>query len=143
MEEQRLGLAGYSPWGWRRRLKRWFYDHESRIDHRLRVEVGGDAVEKFVVSQKELPAYRFVDTYRAIDRAVAGYPGLRRIKSSNDEALNDLLHAERPSWVSREITLSPRAAWPVGPEEEVFLPVDQFWIFPSTSSGNHVIVRLR
>ena len=143
LEEQRLGLAGYSPRVWWRRLKRWFHDHEVRIDHRLRVEVGGDAVEKFVVSQKELPAYRFVDTYRAIDRAVAGFPGVRRIKSSNEEALNDLLHAERPGWASRDITLSPRAAWPVGPEEEVFLPVDQFWIFPSTSSGNHVIVRLR
>ena len=143
LEEQRLGLAGYSPRIWWRRLKRWFHDHEVRIDHRLRVEVGGDAVEKFLVSQKELPAYRFVDTYRAIDRAMAGFPGVRRIKSSNDEALNDLLHAERPGWASRDITLSPRAAWPVGPEEEVFLPVDQYWIFPSTSSGNHVIVRLR
>ena len=143
MEEQLLSLARSSPRRWRRRLKRWFYDPESRIDHRLRAEAGGHAVEKFVVSQKELPAYRFVDTYRAIDRAVAGFPGVRRIKSSNDEALNDLLHAERPSWVSRDFTLSPRAAWPVGPEEEVFLPVDQFWVFPSTSSGNHVIVRLR
>ena len=143
MEEQIPSLAKSSPRRWWRRLGRWFYDPESRIDHRLRVEVGGDGVDQFVVSQKDLPAYRFVDTYRAIDRTVAGFTGVRRIRSSNYEDLNDLLHTEQPRWDSREITLSPRAAWPVGPEEEVFLPIDQFWIFPGTSSGNHVIVRLR
>ncbi len=143
LKEQILGLARFSPRRWRRRLKRWFYDPESRIDHRLRMEAGGDAVEKFVVSQKELPAYRFVDTYRAVDRAVAGIPRVRRIKSSNDENLNELLHAKQPRWASRQITLSRRVAWPVGPEEEVFLPVDQFWIFPSTPSGDHIIVHIR
>ena len=143
MEEQRLYLAGYSPRRWWRRLKRWFYDPESRIDHRLRVEAGGDAVEKFVVSQKELPAYRFVDIYRAIDRALAGMPGVRRIKSSNDENLNELLHAKQPRWASRQITLSRRVAWPVGPDEEVFLPVDEFWIFPSKPSGDQMIIHIR
>ena len=73
--EQILGLARSSRRRWWRRLDRWFHEPESRIDHRLRVEVGGDVVDQFVVSQKDLPAYRFVDTYRAIDRAVAGFPG--------------------------------------------------------------------
>ena len=143
MEEQIRSLARFSPWRWWRRLDRWLDIPQSRIDYRLRIEAGSDVVDQFVVSQKDLPAYRFVDTYRAIDRVADGIPGVRRIKSSHDEDLNDLLHAKRPSWVSRDITLSPRAAWPIGPEEEVFLPVDQFWVFSGTSSGDQVIARLR
>lgn len=60
------------------------------------------------------------------------------------ESLNSLLHGE-PDWSSRKITRSSRTAWPTGPDEETFLPTDQFWIFNDTGApgGESAVVRLR
>lgn len=126
-------------------FRRIFRDPKTQIDDRLRAEVGGDITAKYVVSAKELPAFRFVDIYRAIDEVLGDKNNLRRIESDNYEDLNSLLHGESLNWASRQIKKSSRTAWPVGTDQEVFLPIDQYWIFRSTQNpqADQVIVRLR
>ncbi|MDE0227999.1 MAG: hypothetical protein OXJ62_04005, partial [Spirochaetaceae bacterium] len=115
------------PWSW---MRGWFHSHRTHIDRRLRLEVGRGAIARYVVSQKDLPGFRFVDLYRAIDAHLASVDGVRSIESDNSESLNKLLHGRGNRWDSRRITKSPRTAWTVGPDEEVFLPIDRYWMFP-------------
>ena len=49
----------------------------------------------------------------------------------------------RQIWDSRRITKSPRTAWTVGPDEEVFLPIDRYWTFPEETADVRAIIRLR
>ena len=128
------------PWSWFRGV---FHSHRTHIDRRLHVEVGRGAIARYVVSQKDLPAFRFVDLYRAIDACLAAVDNVRSIESDNSESLNRLLHGRGNRWDSRRITRSPRAAWTVGPDEEVFLPIDRFWIFPEDATAARAIIRLR
>ena len=124
-------------------MRGWFHSHRTHIDRRLHVEVGRGAVGRYVVSQKDLPAFRFVDLYRAIDAFLATVDNVRSIESDNSESLNKLLHSRGNRWDSRRITKSPRTAWTVGPDEEVFLPIDRHWIFPDEVATAPAIIRLR
>ena len=137
-----IRAAGRRRWPWRW-LRGWFRSHRTHIDRRLHVEVGRGAIARYVVSQKDLPAFRFVDLYRAIDTHLAPVDDVRSIESDNSESLNKLLHGPGNRWDSRRITKSPRTAWTVGPDEEVFLPIDRYWIFPEGAASARAIIRLR
>lgn len=115
------------------------------IDKRLAAEIRPASAAGFRVSSKELPSYRFVDLFRAIELYTQSSIGLRVVESQHDETLNSLLHAKRDRWRSRRITQSSSTAWPTGPGEETYLPVDQFWIFEQIGSDCPVrmIIRLR
>ena len=75
----------------------WFHSHRTHIDRRLRVEVGRGAIARYVVSQKDLPAFRFVDLYRAIDTHLASVDDVRSVESDNSESLHKLLHGRGQS----------------------------------------------
>jgi len=126
-------------------LRNMLRDPENQIDDRLHMEIGAENVKEYAVNVKEMPAYRFVDLYRAITTKLSKKNDVRTIESGNYEDLNSLLHGERPNWGSRKITRSSRTAWVTAAEEEVFLPTDQYWIFTDdgTSGRNPIIVRLR
>ena len=124
-------------------MRGWFHSHRTHIDRRLHVEVGRGAIARCAVSQKDLPAFRFVDLYRAIDAHLTSFDDLRSIESDNSESLNKLLHGRGNRWDSRRITKSPRTAWTVGPDEEIFLPIDRYWIFSEGEACARAIVRLR
>jgi AAA+ superfamily predicted ATPase len=99
----------------------------------------------FHVHTKELPHYRFVDVYRAAEAFCQGYDRVTTLASEHHDDLNTLLHARRQHWASRRIKHSRYTAWPVGPRQEGYLPIDHFWlchtVSPDTSS--RLIVRLR
>lgn len=115
------------------------------IDKRLAAEIDPGRPTQFRVSSKELPSYRFVDLFRATESYSRSGSRLRVIESQHDEGLNTLLHAKRDRWRSRRITRSSNTAWPTGPREETYLPVDRFWIFDNIDGErrDHVIIRLR
>src|SRR5262249_5614843 len=52
-----------------------------------------------------------------------------------DEYLASILHARPARWISRRIRLAERVAWPTGPDDEVFLPVDVIWICAGARTG--------
>lgn len=97
------------------------------------------------VSSKNLPAYRFVDLFRAVEAHSLSKVHVRGIESQHEEDLNTLLHGKRQRWPTRQLTQSGRTAWPTGPEEETFLSVDRFWIFKHIENGRPepFIIRLR
>lgn len=115
------------------------------IDERLAAEVAPIKLTQLCVSSKELPAYRFVDLFHAVETYSRSKTRVRVIESQHEEDLNSLLHGKRQRWPSRQITQSGRTAWPTGPEEETYLPVDRLWLFEHDESGRQesFIIRLR
>lgn len=124
---------------------RWLRGRERKdIDARLFAEVKR-RLDRFHVHVKELPQYRFVDLYRAGEHHCRARGVTATIESDHrSEYLSAILHSSPPSWTSRRIRRSERIAWPVGPGDEVFLPVDAFWVCAagSTAGREPVIVRV-
>ncbi len=115
------------------------------IDGRLASEFGRRALASFHVHAKVFPSYRFVDLFKAANEYFAGRHNVATIESQHDEDLNNLLHGKRPQWASRRIKGGPSLAWPIGPGEEIYLPVDGFWLCATRSAEgrDRVVVRLR
>ena len=129
MESMRARLLGQPP---------------ADLETRLAYEMGVPKLAAFQVGTKELPHYRFVDLYRATDEYCGNQENVKTIESEHrDEALNSILHAKRQEWMSRRINRSSTISWLVGPEEDVFLPVDRFWLCTSHAQGGRLILRLR
>jgi hypothetical protein len=115
------------------------------IDKRIAAEIHPASAPGFRVGSKELPSYRFVDLFRAVESYTRSSIGLQVIESQHDETLNSLLHAKRDRWRSRQITRSSSTAWPTRPGEETYLPVDRFWILEQIGRDcpDRMIIRLR
>jgi len=124
-------------------MRRILRDPKTQLDDRLRQEVGGDIVETYSVSTKALPGYRFVDLYRALEAILATKTAVRHVDAQSPEDLSSLLQGER-GWASRQIAKAVRTAWPIGADEELFLPIDRFHVFAAGSheANGRVIVRL-
>lgn len=99
----------------------------------------------FHVHTKELPHYRFVDVYRAVESFCQGRDNVQTIASEHEEDLNSLLHGRRRQWPSRRLKRARYLAWPIGPRAEVSMPVDHFWLCrtPSATVPERLILRLR
>jgi Cdc6-like AAA superfamily ATPase len=104
------------------------------IDERIVYEFGS-SVRSFRVRSKELPAFRFADIYRAIEGYCADREGVSTIQAEQEEDLNSILHGKRPRWISRRIKRASSTAWPMASSEEVFLPVDRFWLCTKRTPG--------
>lgn len=115
------------------------------IDQRISAEMGCQSMARFRVHTKELPSYRFVDLSRAIEAYCESRHVVHTIESEHQEDLNSLLHGRRQRWMSREIKRSGNTAWPIGPREEAFLPMDRFWVCPAAppSAKDRLVIRLR
>lgn len=115
------------------------------IDDRIFVEVGARRLDHFQVHSKELPHYRFVDLYRASEYFCQSHGETIKIESEHSEDLNGILHGKKDRWISRRIKRSKNVAWPVGPNEEMYLPVDNFWFCrdPSIVKQCRFILRVR
>jgi len=126
-------------------LKNLLRDPDTQIDDRLHNELGNLAVSKYVVNQKIFAVYRYFDLYHAIESIVATQNNLRTLESDNFEDLSNLIHNKEIDYRSRQINKSSRTAWPIGPEEEAYLPVDRYWIYDvSEQSNSHsIIIRLK
>ncbi len=115
------------------------------IDGWLGAAFGRRRLAGIQVDAKAFASYRFVDLFKATDEYFATRENVATIESEHEEALNTLLHGKASRWVSRRIKRSQNIAWPVGPGEEIFLPIDRFWVSGSASAqgGDRLAVRLR
>ena len=123
---------------------RRFHTAPTEIDERIAFELGGrEPMRQLRVHSKELPAFRFVDLYRSVENHCASREGLSTIDAEQNEDLNSILHSKPQSWVSRRIKQATNTAWPTGPAQEVFLPVDRFWICAKRTRGIQDLLILR
>lgn len=115
------------------------------IDGRLVSQFSRRALASFHVHAKVFPPYRFVDLFKAANEYFAGRQNVVAIESQHDEDLNNIVHVKRPRWATRWIKGAASVAWPTGPGEEIYLPVDGFWVCATRSAEgrDRVIVRLR
>ncbi len=118
---------------------------ETQIDDWLHNQLGRTSVSRYVVSKKQFAAYRFVDLYNAIESIAKTQNNLRIIESDNFEDLSSLIHNAKTQWAYRQINKSSRTAWPVGADDEVFLPVDRYWIYDVSENGHSysIVIRLK
>lgn len=115
------------------------------IDGRISLEAGGRRLDHFQVHSKELPHYRFVDLYRAAEYFCQSHGETTKVESEHSEDLNSILHGKKQRWTSRRIKRSKNVAWPIGPKDEIYLPVDNFWFCRDRSMAEQCrfILRVR
>ena len=118
-------------------------DSYRQIDKELTSRVAPAKIKSYRTAIKELPAYRFVDLFNAIEAFCQNQDNTVRIESESPEDLNKLLHEKRQKWISRKFTQASRLPWTVAPEKEVFLPADCFWVMEHSNSHLWIIVRLK
>jgi len=92
-----------------------------------------------------LPAYRFVDLFRAIEFKVDSNVVVDTFDAECAETLAVLLHGETNFLVSRSIGTSSQTAWTIGDDEEEFLAQERYWIFHEDEIRNiaPTIIRLK
>jgi SpoVK/Ycf46/Vps4 family AAA+-type ATPase len=115
--------------------------HE-QIDFKIEEKIKKIFMNQLIVHSIELPAYRFVDLFNAIECFVGKHADVKKIETMQSETLNDLLHSKAGRWIDRSIKKSNRISWPTGPKSQRFLPTDCFWICPSKNLNECYIVRL-
>lgn len=125
------------------RWSRWLAEPTREIDTELAARVAPAAVASYRTASRQLPAFRFVDLFNAVETLCRERPDVVRIESENPEDLNSLLHGKRPAWSSRKFTRASRLAWATGPEKEVLLPADHFWVAPRDGGRDRCIIRLK
>lgn len=123
---------------------RWLHAREQQdIDARLLAELK-QRLDRFYVHVKELPQFRFVDLYRAGEHHCRALGVTTTIESDHrSEYLSAILHSRPPRWTSRRLRRSERIAWATGPGDEVFLPVDVFWVCAVGAAGGREPLVLR
>jgi len=119
-----------------------FFSVNDRIDDRIEQAIGESYKKRLIVHAAELPAYRFVDLFNAVGSQFAGRPNVERIETQQRESLNQLIHGRAPHWEDRTVRGSTKVAWQTGPHEETYLPVDCFWLCPSSVLEDCFVVRL-
>ncbi len=124
-------------------LARVFQNPGKHIDTRIEAAFGARAMHACAVQSKQLPGYRFVDAYNAITAFCDEHGNTDRVETEHQEDLNSILHSGRNQWDNRSIKRSSNTAWPVGADEEIYLPVDCFWIVKGTTPEERLILRLR
>ena len=135
-------------WGRRPLVSIWTrfgYVSPGDIDGYIARALHSRQLTHFHVHTRELPHYRFVDLYRAVETFCQGRGDVQTIASEHEEDLNSLLHGKRRQWPSRRLKRARYIAWPSGPRAEVSLPVDHFWLCRTLSGAvsERVILRLR
>jgi hypothetical protein len=110
-------------------MRDWLRDRVAKkIDARLAAELKRP-LRGLHSHVKEMPQYRFVDLYRATQERCRDHEITCTIESDHRaEFLHAILHAKPAAWISRRVGPSARIPWATGPDEEVFLPVDVFWV---------------
>lgn len=113
-----------------------------RIDYRIEDTIGARPKKSLIVHSVDLPAYRFVDLFNAIEESLSSRQNVQKIETQQSEQLNHLIHDSPEQWADRSIRRSTKTAWPIGPHEEVFLPTDCFWLCPSEDVAECYVIRL-
>lgn len=125
----------------------WRLDAHVRTDIRERLgrTLGCRDYDRLQVYSKTLPAYRFVDVFRAAARYCDAQGASVVIDSEHAEDLGTLLHTSPISIQHRRVQRSPRRAWTVAPGSEAFFSVDRFWVRPARSKAGpgRLLVRVR
>jgi ATPase family associated with various cellular activities (AAA) len=121
---------------------RWSFLAGKTISRRLASELK-QSLGGFHVHVRELPQYRHVDVFRAAE-AQARALGITATVESDHRAeyLGALLHAKPGRWSPpRGVNRAERITWATGPDDEVFLPVDVFWICAAAAGRAALLAR--
>lgn len=101
---------------------------EDRIDKRLRKAFGRAGLKSLEVNRTELPSYRFVDLYRAVQGVLDEQASVTEIVSQHEQPLHLILRGVGARWQQGTVNRSPSMPWFSGPGEETYFPTDTFWL---------------
>jgi AAA+ superfamily predicted ATPase len=112
-----------------------------RIDYKLNSLIPSRVKAKLIVHTIDLPAYRFVDLMNAVNDVISPRQRVTKLETQQNETLNQIIH-DATTHFDRTMRLSQKVSWQAGPDEEVYLPVDTFWVCPDKTAKDCLIVRL-
>lgn len=118
-----------------------FLGPPSRIDHKIEETIGRSHKKQLTIHTLELPGFRFVDLFDAVEHFVAGRPGTQKVESQQQETLNQLVHDKASQWTDRSIGKSSLIVWQIAVDKEKYLPLDCFWLCPSKTSAECFVIR--
>lgn len=118
------------------------FRRQDRIDEALRAQIGRGLAE-FTAHSASLPAYRFVDLYRAIERAAGAAASAKVIDAQSPEALTDLIHSPGHEYPPRVLVKPDRLPWQVAAGTEEYLPRERIWVAQRDTAPGVVVYRLR
>ena len=124
-------------------FSRLFDTEDTHIDTCISLAMKPRPTAGFTVQTKQLPGYRFVDLFNAVEAYAAARSGHRKVETEHQEDLNSILHSTRNDWADRRIKRATSTAWPVGPDEQSYFPVDCFWTVPGNDAAGRVVLRVR
>jgi len=118
------------------------FSPSSRIDYRIAEVIPQQIRRQLIVHNVELPAYRFVDLHNAVSAFFEPRPTVERVETQQSETLNQLIHDVAPQWADRSVRRATKTPWQTGPQQETYLPVDCFWIYPADGVRDTFVIRL-
>lgn len=110
------------------------------IDIKIGDLVGYKTKFKFFTLHYSL--YRYVDIYQAIQTYTKDYQKITFIQSAHYEMLSYLLEYKWIGVEDRKINSSPSSSLKISHEEDIFVPVDCFWVF-FKENNTPTIIRLK
>jgi hypothetical protein len=121
-----LGVLAY--WGF------WLYSALHFIDSHISATVGEP--RGWPVHSKLYPLYKFVDIYHAAQLFAGQQPRSVELLAEHPFALGAILHGLSRTH-SRYLKASSSVPRKIGYDQEIYLPVDTFWLLPPRPGARH------
>jgi len=129
-------LTGINP------LK-WFSKQNQSIDLRLEKILELKSLKSLSVIASKLPSYRMVDIHNAVETFAKTRERYETVTSEHVEDLKSIIHSEPYQPRDRFMNSSTRTTWQKTAKNDVFLPNEIFWVFPSKTQNDNLVIRAK
>jgi hypothetical protein len=114
----------------------WLYNALHFVDAQIRATVGEPRA--WPVHRKVYPLYKFVDIHRAAQMFAGQQPRSVELRSAHPYVLGAILRG-LPRAAGRHLNTPTSIPRKIGYEQETYLPIDTFWLFPPHAGAAGVI----
>lgn len=116
---------------------------DTHIEDKLETILDTIDKKKLVIISSKLPSYRFVDLYQAIESFVRQREKSEIIHSEHNEDLKSIIHSRPYNLNDRILNSSTRTTWQKSQTEDIYLPLESFWVCSSKTENKNIIIRLK
>lgn len=116
---------------------------DTHIEDRIETIFDTIDIKELVITSSKLPSYRFLDLYKAIESFVKERENVEIIHSEHNEDLKNIVHSRPYNVNDRIINSSTRTTWQKSQTDDIYLPMESFWLCPSKTTKENIIIRLK
>jgi len=122
---------------------KWFSKKNQYIELKLEQILHLKSLKSLSVIASKLPGYRMVDIRNAVETFAKTRGTCETINSEHVEDLKSIIHSEPYEPRDRLINSSTRTTWQKNVKDDVFLPNETYWLFPSKTQRNNLVIRIK